>query len=258
MNSDLQNKMYHFEADPPPEVWNKIADALDEEETYPQRLFSYEEQPPAQVWKNIEAVLEDSTAPAIKIVPFTRYKKPVRYLAAAASILAVVLFTITFDNKKTGAGSVIGGAETVVTTNQSSIVPLDIPNTEKGQAPPADVVITQSDKEDNITRQTDQKRTASSIRPQTIFRSFSFSQKFIPKSINKEALFDFSSSDNYMVYSDGAGNAMKLPKKLFSLVHCEDGDASCKERIHQLQQKLAAGAATTDFVGILEILRQLQ
>ena len=54
MNSDLQNRLYDFEADPPKEVWNKITDALDTEQTYPQRLYEYEQQPRSQVWDQIE------------------------------------------------------------------------------------------------------------------------------------------------------------------------------------------------------------
>ena len=80
----------------------------------------------------------------------------------------------------------------------------------------------------------------------------------MPRQVDKEALFNFSSLNDHMVYSDGDGNAMKLPKKLFSLVNCPDGDGSCKERIHQLQQKLSSTAMTADFTGILDMLRQLQ
>jgi hypothetical protein len=91
-----------------------------------------------------------------------------------------------------------------------------------------------------------------------MFRSFAFSNQSLPQKANKEELLNYSELDSYMVYSDGDGNAMKLPKKLFSLVHCQDGDYTCKERIKQLQQKMASGATTTDFAGIIEILRQLQ
>jgi hypothetical protein len=259
MNSDLQNKMYHFEADPPPEIWNKIADALDDkiEQTFPQRLYHYEEQPPVQTWATIESSLQESEEPAVKVVPITRYKKPVRYVAAAASIIAAIFLVTTISNKKTGAGSVLGGTEPTVTTNQSSIVPLDRPATETGSTTIVRTS-TPTEKEENRTTPTTTKRSTSPVLPQALLRTFSLGQKFIPRKADKEALFEFSVLDSYMVYSDDEGNAMKLPKKLFSLVHCYEGDASCKERIHRLQQKLATGTTTADFAGILEIIRQLQ
>jgi len=260
MSSDLQNKLFHFEADPPKEVWDKIAGALDAdaEQTFPQRLFSYEEQPPAGIWDKIETSLEEE--PTIKVIPITRYKKPLRFVAAAASIIAIIFLTTNLLNKKTGSGSVIGGTETVNTTNQSSVLPLDNPNPKNNvvpvpkKEPTTATASSQDDDDDQIVR----RRTLTSIRPQNISPFVSIRKAFIPATVDKEAFFDFSEMDNYMVYSDGKGNAMRVPKKLFSLVSCDDNDNSCKERIKQLQQKMAASATTTDFGGIIEILRQLQ
>lgn len=256
MNSDLQNKLYHFETDPPKEVWNRIDDALDAEESFPQRLFQYEEEPSAQLWDQISAQLDEQSS-AVKIVPITRYKKPVRYVAAAASIIAAVLLITRFVDDKNSAGASIGNIERTVTTNQSSILP-----TEK-----APVIVQPNNEEEvdlNPSKNDDQpvvtqhRKTMAFIRPQVPLAAIQFSQTFLPGKTDKEALFDFSALDSYMVYSDGDGNAMKLPKKLFSLVNCQDGDETCKERVHMLQQKLAASATTTDFAGIIEILRQLQ
>lgn len=260
MSSDLQNKMFHFEADPPKEVWNKIADALDAdiEQTFPQRLFNYQEQPPAGIWDKIETSIEEE--PAIKIIPITRYKKPLRFVAAAASIIAAVLLTTNLVNKKTGSGSVIGSTETVNTTNQSTVLPFDNSDSENSNTltprkePAISSIVTSGTNEEETVK----RRTLASIRPQNISPLTSIRNRFIPAKADKEAFFDFSEMENYMVYSDGNGNAMRVPKKLFSLVSCEDSDNSCKERIRQLQQKMAASATTTDFGGIIEILRQLQ
>ena len=258
MSNDLQNKLFHFEADPPKEVWNKIADALDTdaEKSFPQRLFTYEEQPPAHLWANIENSLEEDK-PAIKVVPITRYKKPLHYIAVAASIIGIIFFVSTLTNKQTGAGSVIGGTETITTSNQSSILPIDKPQVNEPPQDQNSVSTTLSSVEDG-NEGDETRRRLTSIRPKNIFRSFAFSERFIPRKATKEDFFDFSELDNYMVYSDENGNVMRVPKKLFSLVHCEDGDDSCLERIKRLQQKMASTAATSDFGGILEILRQLQ
>lgn len=71
-------------------------------------------------------------------------------------------------------------------------------------------------------------------------------------------MFKSSSLNDFMIYSDEDGNAMKLPKKLFSLVNCPNGDDSCKERILNMQQKLSSASIASGFTGILEMLRQLQ
>ncbi|HEX8314735.1 MAG TPA: hypothetical protein VF609_07080 [Flavisolibacter sp.] len=260
MSSDLQNKLFHFEADPPKEVWNKITGALDAdaEETFPQRLFTYEEQPPANTWNNIEASLEE-TEPAIKVVPITKFKKPLRYVAAAASIIGIIFLATTIANKKTGAGAAIGGAETTVTPPaQSSVLPMDKPKLVEDSTANEHTSKQQLADESIAKNNLPKKRALTFIRPQGMFRSFAFSNQSLPQKANKEELLNYSELDSYMVYSDGDGNAMKLPKKLFSLVHCQDGDYTCKERIKQLQQKMASGATTTDFAGIIEILRQLQ
>ena len=258
MSSDLQNKLFHFETDPPKEVWDKITDALDADTAeFPQRLFQYEEQPPATIWSKIEAGLEE-TEPAIKVVPITRFKKPVRYIAAAASIVAVIFLATLFTNKKTGTASVINGPETV-TTNQSSILPLDKPavveDTNQSATNTASLSLS-TDEEEKDTQV--RKRSLASILPRNILHSISFSKDFIPRIAEKKELLDFSELNKYMVYSDGEGMTMKMPKKLFSLVNCKDGDDSCKERIKRLQQTMATSMATTDFGGVLEILHQLQ
>ncbi len=41
-------------------------------------------------------------------------------------------------------------------------------------------------------------------------------------------------------------------------VNCKDEDTGCKQRLKELRQRMAAKAMTTDFTGVLEMLRQLQ
>ena len=60
------------------------------------------------------------------------------------------------------------------------------------------------------------------------------------------------------MYSDGDGNAMRLPKKLFDFISCVKEDVSCKQEMQQWQQQFAAAVLTTDFTGVLEILKTLK
>jgi hypothetical protein len=260
MDSHLQNKLYHFEANPPQEVWDKIAGSLDTEETFSHRLFEYEVQPPPQAWSVIEASLDQANTPA-KVIPLTRYKKPVRYIAAA-SIIAIILAITTLNTGESGGNTTQATTKTSLPINQASILPVPkkpVLVEEPAPTSPAVVTVKRTEKAEKVYRKTNTpKKALGFIDLQNAMNRISLSGQFIPDEVNKEQMFDFSVLDNYMVYSDGDGNAIKLPKKLFSLVNCQDGDGSCKERIHQLRQKLTANFASTDFAGLLEIVRQLQ
>jgi hypothetical protein len=255
MNNNLQNKLSHFETPPPESVWNKIVDALDENvpQAFPQRLFQYEEQPPAGSWKKIESKLEE---PSLKAVPIRRFKKPLRYAAAAASIAAIYILVANITNKQAGAGSLVGGTTPATTTTQSAIIPLNKPTPVQKEGQVAFIEKTAPLEE--AAPPSRRRREVALLRPQAISQSISLLQQFVPRKAAKEELLDWPELDHFMIYSDGNGNAMRVPKKLFHLVNCDDHDETCRERIRQLQKKMAASATTTDFGGVLEILRQLQ
>jgi len=196
--------------------------------------------------------LNDQTA---KVVPFfTRYKTPLRYIAAA-SIVAVILTVVTI-NKQQNLSAV------TVKRVSPSAAPRHTPPQNK-QFTPAE-----SGEDDNETNKTVTvtplahhegliKRTLAYIRPQNISPALAFRKNFIPQKAVEKALFD-PSLDDFMVYSDADGNVMKLPKKLFILVCCKDGDGSCNVRLQRLRQTLSANIAPVDFVGMIDMLRQLQ
>jgi hypothetical protein len=62
--------------------------------------------------------------------------------------------------------------------------------------------------------------------------------------------------EKYMVYSDGEGTAIKLPKKLFDFFSCVKEEAECKMQMRQLQQQFAS-TSTTDFGGVMELVKKL-
>ena len=257
MSSDLQNKLSRLEATPPTGVWDKIADVLDAEQAFSKRLYDYQETPQTDVWKKIESLLE-APVPA-KVVPFTTsYRRPIQYISAAG-IIAAILVSAALLMKKTDAG-------TVSTAKEKVIPPANDVAADNPATTPAinSNIQTETASNQNKTQAafyqtgSKQKRVLNFIKPQNILSVIVLRGRFAPGRVDKEEMFNFSSLNDHMVYSDGDGNAMKLPKKLFSLVNCPDGDGSCKERIHQLQQKLSSTATTADFTGILDMLRQLQ
>ena len=231
MNSNLQDKLQQFSATPPEGMWNKIADALDEQETYAQRLLQYEEQPPHTVWPQIETALEN-TAPA-KVIPLKkRFKTPMRYMAVA-SVLAVFLVTITLTVRRTRAGDL--DAENRSAANNTAIQTAKQP----------DAAATKTAAEE-LAKENASATVAENNKP-------SSSTSFITS--NKETA---KASARYLVYNDDDGKVVKVSKKMANLLHCKDGDNDCQQRLKQLRQTLATNAMTADFTGILEMLRHLQ
>jgi hypothetical protein len=255
MSRNLQKKLSQFEAAPPQDAWAKIADALDNDLTYSQRLYRYETEPPVEAWAAIESSLGEKTASAI-VVPFTvRYKTPLRYIAAA-SIIAATLVFVNLSFHHTAAGSLASKSE--LSHPIQHAIQRESNDTQFTETDPQETASAQRAAEQDRVNLTSAKRTLAYIRPQSILPTFSLRKAFIPKQAKEKVLFDKASVDNFMVFSDGDGNVMKLPKKLFSLVCCKDGDGSCQVRLQRLRQTLSANMASADFAGMLDMLRQLQ
>ena len=262
--NQLKNKLARFETLPPEGAWDKLVERLERSESFAERLYQYEETPSLRNWTGIEKTLDQPTQPA-KVISFgTRFKRPIRYVAAA-SIIGVILITATLFMKRTEAGSVQAGSKTTVPTTPSLIVKNGGPTTIiKQSIEEKDSIKSSPTSLQTVTAFLENRISASSkkslrlIQPDKEVSASLPSDNFIPAHADKKDFYDFSLADNYMVCSDDDGHAMKLPKKLFSLVQCKDGDGSCKERIRQLQQKLASPAITADFSGVLEMLQQLQ
>jgi len=233
MNNNLQNKLQEFSATPPDGVWQKIASGIDDYPLFAERLGLYEENPAAGVWESIEKDLDEFN-PA-KIVPLSiRFKKPLRY-AAVACFLALVLVTVTLTVHRTEAGAIDPGSNTTVPSNTSAASSGETNKNAQGIASSEE---TKSGNKKN-------RFTSDSIIP--------FSTE---RSVDRNVAY--SSLNNYVVFNDGDGRLRRVSKKLANFVRCGDTDVACQQRLLQLKQRLAAKAMTTDFTGILEMMRQLQ
>lgn len=225
MNSNLQDKLQEFRATPPDGAWGKIADALDEQ-TISQRLSQYEENPPATAWQAIANTLTTAEPSPAKVVPFTtRFRKPLRY-AAIACFLAVILVTVTLTVRRTEAGAIDAGSNTTVPAG----------NTASTTTSPSEQTALSPQQENSPAATT---RGSNSHEP-------------------KSASARYASLNEYVFFRDGDGKMRKVSKKLASYVNCKEGDSNCQQHLKMLRQKMAANAMTTDFTGILDMLRQLQ
>jgi hypothetical protein len=248
MSNPLQNKLLHYEVPPPPGVWNNIATALDEEFslTVSERLYQFEAVPPAGTWKSIEETLNTPTQQTGKVVPFyTRYRRPLKYSGAVAIFAFLAVLTSLLISKKTESELPAQNVERIVTKDSSKLpAPAEnqTANTEK------------SSEEHTIASETVSRRRE---KGSTSFASRG--EEYLPHRAERNEVVSSSlSPDKYMIYSDAEGNAIKLPKKIFSAFACPLEDVVCKQRLQDLREKFAASAMTADFNGVLQILKSLQ
>lgn len=252
MSSQLQNKLLHYEAQPPSGVWDKIAPLFDDQLSpiLSDKLYQYEEDPSLKVWQNINRQLNTPSKEG-KVVPFyIRYKKPLKYSGAAAIFLFIAVLTSLLISKKT---------ESELPSNsivQNKIIKKDSSNPFVNSEEKNSLF---SKKENSKPDQTVAKST--SQRQQTERQhSYSFTNNLLPQQAEKNdnVVNTTIDKDKYMIYSDGEGNAIRLPKKIFSAFTCPTEDIICKQRLQLLREKFAASAMTADFNGFLQILKSLQ
>jgi hypothetical protein len=254
MDNQLQNKLIRFEAVPPAGVWDKIAEALDEGQLFSERLYNYTEIPGTINWRKIEEGLDIEAHPA-KTIPFTtRFRNPIRYVAAA-SIIGIIAIATTLLMKRTEAGALQAGSKTTVPVKEPVTPP---PNQNSVVQNNTVAVITPVVKVKVQQQPTFKRRLLNILQPQKFLASVAVAGRFLPQKVSKEALFNNTLLNSYMVFSDGTGMAMRLPKKLFPMVQCNEGDGSCLQRIKSLQKKLSTASLTSDFTSVLEMLRQIQ
>jgi hypothetical protein len=248
MSNPLQDKLLGYEVPPPEGVWNNIAAALNEEfsPTISEKLYQFEAAPPVDTWKSIETKLNTTVQERGKVIPFyTRYRRPLKYSGAVAIFAFLAVLTSLLISKKTES-------ELPAQTVHSS--------TSKDSSKSSD----QSDNKVTATEKTDVEHNIASAsvtrrKERTGKSSASMAEEYLPQRAERNDIVSSSlSPDKYMIYSDGDGNAVRLPKKIFSAFACPIDDYACKQRLQELREKFAASAMTADFNGLLQILKSLQ
>lgn len=255
MSSQLQNKLLHYEVKPPAEVWSKIAASLDENviPSLSEKLYQYEEVPSPQIWNKIETQLEDTPKEKNKVVPFyIRYSRPLKYSGTVAAMIVVAVSVSLLVSKRTGSESTTQN----VTANKIHPDTTTFDNNSRKEI--SETVSRSLERNGNGTSFS---KTRTSRTKRVYYQSsFSLGQHFLPGLVERGPAIDASTipDDKYMIYSDGNGNAVRLPKKIYNAVACPTENDDCKRRLKELKEKFVSAAITSDFNGILEILRSLQ
>lgn len=88
MDDRIQYKLFNLEVSPPPEAWEGIESALNNEKSTSllSRFQSYEAEPPAEVWQRISHIL--SGEPQKEITPIRRLR--FGRMAAAAAVIGLI------------------------------------------------------------------------------------------------------------------------------------------------------------------------
>ena len=258
MSTSLQNKLLQYAPEPPEKVWDAITNALDGNAApgFAEKLYVFEQVPSPHVWNRLSNQL-DFLRPVRAVPFFQRYKKLATYSAAAAILIFIAIGIALFPSKTKPA--IV--ANTPANIQSKKIIP--DPNA------PSEPYATESSSSlaaANQHRNTGQKNIPgekknllSRLRPSTYLGSVMIAKTFIPrKAETRQTVNSDAPIEKYMVYSDGDGNAMRLPKKLFDFISCVKEDIRCKQEMQQLQEQFASAVLTTDFTGVLEILKTLK
>ena len=105
-SSDIAAKMNAFEATPPPSAFTAIFNELDKENdseenlNSTEKLYHYAETPPAGAWENITAALDKNEAVVIPINSKKNNTKFIYRIAAAASLITIIIVTALLFIKK--------------------------------------------------------------------------------------------------------------------------------------------------------------
>jgi hypothetical protein len=253
MSDQFENRLLHYAPQPPQRVWEFIDKALDEvpASTLSQKLYAFEEVPPADSWDKIELGLGSGRPGRVFRVPQTR--NWLRYAAAAVILFAVLLLTWQ-------TGKRVDSAEIAAAAQKNP----DSPVTEQRLATPAadtqhEVAAITVNGKAIQTRYSEKQIFKSRLHPQPDLLAAVSLRKFMPRmAYEKQTVATNIPLEKYMVYSDGDGNAMKLPKKLFDFITCVREEVVCQQQMQQLQQRFALTAMTTDFTGVLDIVKNLK
>ena len=252
MSTPLQNKLLNYAPEPPAESWNRISSALDEgAASLAGKLYSFEADPPPHIWDSINEKLHKDRKAGKLVIFYPPYRKAVQYSAAAMLLIALSFTASLMVGKKTESANLVVVNEKKVSSPSGNNTGVSNDSAEPSLALANEV--------DVSGYPSGKKAFQYRLKPRLNLGSIAFARTFIPpRAEEKTTITANTPQEKYMVYSDGKGHAMKVPKKLFEFMACVQEELLCKQQMQALQQKLAETSLTADFTGVLELLQNLQ
>jgi hypothetical protein len=241
---------------PPADGWERVAAALEKEEgaAFPGRLQNLEVQPPAGSWNKIEAALP---GPSISAQPQRKRTVLFSRMAAAAVLIGLTLVLVNrFWNDEPKGGSTAVVSRPVASTPARPATPLVTASAQKTATPPNEIAsnpISARASTPAASRKTRPVPSRTISAPRGTALAYAEATPATPQPF----IFAFAAG-RYMLYREGDGRAVKLPKKLFGIIDCARRDLSCKTQMQQLQRRFASTAMGTDFTSVLEMIKTLR
>ncbi len=228
MSNQLQNKLFHYSANPPETTWDNISSSLNDEMPGMAKLNDFEQEPSSLVWSKLTAQLDSDTSNQ-KYLPFLqRYHKPLHYLSAA-SIISIVAITIALLINKDAVSDELVYQPAIEKTN-------------------SEVLKIKDDLPGNNVETNDQNKI---IHPNNVDTPSSHSNSF-------------SKNSRYLTVATQKGNSVRLSQKALRVFNCAENRTAvnnirCKENIQLLQQKMATSlvSPTGDFAGLIDMIKHL-
>ena len=289
--SELKNRLYKMEVDPPEEVWNRLAVILDEinaDNSIAQKLDALEVDPAYAAWEKIKYELHDSTANTIEkrksiVVPFRR-------LAAAAIFIGLVISAYFLFFNKQNSGNNIVKTDTPKTTEKTISPVIKTPDTNNHEVSDENLA-TASQIKPHRTRagvvlagfkpanhqSSNRIAPAEPLQLSTTGNEPEMTEE-IKEKIFKEQIDDLSliaSNDRYVSMVSADGRMVKIPARFSNLApYLQDKSSTndyldilfeestyWKDKFREWRQKLAQSAVTPsvdNFFDIIGMLNSIQ
>ncbi len=267
MSNPLQNKILNYEVSPPPALWEKIANELDESELakkFPSKLYEAAIIPPVSAWDKISASLD---ADHEKNIPeHKRFSLLAKYAVAASLIGLMAWGGIRLLNYKTGHDEI--SQQEIIQPGKDTITPET--NLAIQTTPENTTLATNNSSEEarNDAALEASKRTFAKLdlpvnsRLKEIATSYHFASLVVPEDIPDIMTPDIITNTTdisgcYIMLMNPEGQMIRMSKKLSDLACCvsgEEEDSACKDQMKKWREKVASSPSSHSSGGFMDIL----
>ncbi len=250
MNPHIRQKIYDYSETPPASAWEGIAALVEQKPAYAQTLYQFKATPPANAWAKISAGLNTAET---KVVPLRT--KLFKYAIAAAVLGAIAAGSIFY--LKNDAAPALATQQQNASADEANKNSTSNPLLNQAASAAQDETIGNNAGLSNDDGAAGRAFIAHS--PQMHIAKKTAAPKEFIINAKVRTLVDTETADRYMIATTATGKAVRLPKKCYSDYACADvySNAYCKERLSDIQSKMAASVAT-DFTQFMDLLKKLQ
>ncbi len=259
--SNLRDRLYNQQVNPPTGVWERIASELDESHLsneFPSKLYEMEATPPPGTWNKIEQALDNNRRPAPVIPIRQRVAGFARYAAAVVLIFLAGYFILRFSdrNEDPSAKPEIVQQQDTSSPARQGVATTDLPQPEQE--------VTEEIIPDENTRGSELLAARKPAKP----ASTQPTRRANTSRVQNEAALYASNeipdlTDRYVMFMTPTGKIIRMSRKWGDMVCCVSGEEeteACKDQLEEWQRKLATSAASPsgNFIDLLNLVSALE